>query len=355
MLTPLTKTQILTPALLLDLDAFEANLTRMIERVRRTGKALRPHFKAHKCTEIAKLQIAAGACGICVATLAEAELAAKAGITNMLLTSPVADPLKMARIVGTGAMVVADHQQQVEWYQEAARAAGRTVDILVDLDVGDHRTGARDTAQALAIAGAADRASHLKLRGIQAYSILGSHAGGLAERKEVSRVTFERAVAARDALAQQGFSTEILTGGSTGTWDIDTEVAELTELQAGSFVLMDMAYRREGLDFQRALTVMGTVVSANHAGFVSLDCGTKAFSTDRGYPPVAVNVAHSNFRWGGDEFGYLDVEDPALLPRLGQRVEFIPPHCDPTVNLYDTLYACRGENVEAVWGVKRLS
>jgi 3-hydroxy-D-aspartate aldolase len=351
----LTKKQILTPALLLDLNAFEANLARMLERVNRAGKALRPHFKAHKCTEIAKRQIAAGACGICVATLAEAELAARAGIANMLLTSPLADPAKMTRVVATGAMVVADHEQQVEWYQAAALAADRTLDLLVDLDVGDHRTGARDAAQGVKIAEAADRASHLKLRGIQAYSVLGSHAGGFAERKEVSRVTFERAVAARDAMAKKGLSTEILTGGSTGTWDIDTEVAALTELQAGSFVLMDMAYRREGLDFQRALTVMGTVVSANHAGFVSLDCGTKSFSTDRGYPPEAVSITGSKFRWGGDEFGYLDVEDPALLPRLGDRVEFIPPHCDPTVNLYDTLYACRGENVEAVWGVKRLT
>src|SRR4029078_233292 len=132
------KSEILTPALLLDLDAFEANLARMMDRVKSSRKALRPHAKAHKCVEIAKRQIAAGACGVCVATLAEAELMASAGITGLLLTSPVADPLKMARIVATGAMVVVDHLQQIEWYAEAARAANRQVDVLVDLDVGDH-------------------------------------------------------------------------------------------------------------------------------------------------------------------------------------------------------------------------
>ena len=168
--------------MLLDLDAFEANLTRMVDHVRRSGKALRPHAKAHKCVEIAKRQLAAGACGVCVATLAEAELMSKAGIPGLLLTSPVADPAKIARIAATGAMVVVDHIQQVEWYQNA----GRKVDVLVDLDVGDHRTGASSLAQALEIAEAVDRASNLKLRGLQAYSVVGSHATPDQERTRVS-------------------------------------------------------------------------------------------------------------------------------------------------------------------------
>src|SRR5579863_5724204 len=186
------KSEILTPALLLDLDVFEANLTRMMEQVKRSGKAIRPHAKAHKCVEIAKRQIAAGACGVCVATLAEAELMSSGGIVGILLTSPVADPLKMARIVETGAMVVVDDLQQADWYQEAARAANRTVDVLVDLDVGDHRTGARSIEQAAEIAEAVDQAANLRLRGIQAYSVLGSHAGGFEERKKVSALTFRK-------------------------------------------------------------------------------------------------------------------------------------------------------------------
>jgi len=346
----LLKREILTPALLLDLDAFEANLARMLEQVRRSGKALRPHAKAHKCVAIAKRQLAAGACGVCVATLAEAELMSQGGITGLLLTSPVADPAKIARIAATGAMVVVDHIQQVEWYQNAARK----LDVLVDLDVGDHRTGARSLAQALEIAEAVDRASNLNLRGLQAYSVVGSHASPDQERTRVSQEVFAHAAETRDAMARKGLSTEILSGGSTGTWQIDTALPELTELQAGSFVLMDLAYRRAGLDFRQGITVLATVVSANHENFVSVDAGTKSFSTDRGYGPEAANLPGSSYRWGGDEFGYVDVDDPAKRPRLGDKLEFIPPHCDPTVNLYTTIYACRGEQVEAIWPLKSM-
>lgn len=351
----LLKREILTPALLLDLDAFEANLARMVEHVQRSGKALRPHAKAHKCVEIARRQLAAGACGVCVATLAEAELMSKAGITGLLLTSPVADPAKIERIAATGAIVVVDHDQQVEWYQSAARAAARKIDVLVDLDVGDHRTGASSTAQALAIAEAVDRASHLNLRGLQAYSVVGSHATPDEERTRVSKEVFAHAAEARDAMARKGLSTEILSGGSTGTWQIDTALPELTELQAGSFVLMDLAYRRAGLDFRQGITVLGTVVSANHDSFVTVDAGTKSFSTDRGYGPEAANLPGSSYRWGGDEFGYVNVDDSAKRPRLGDKLEFIPPHCDPTVNLYTVMYACRGDRVEAIWPLKALN
>ncbi len=347
----LTKQQLPTPALLLDLDKFEANLARMAARIKRSGKALRPHAKAHKCVEIARRQIAAGAIGVCVATVSEAEQMASAGIQGLLLTSPLADPLKMGRIVRTGAMVVVDHLQQVAWYSQAAADAGRKVDVLVDLDVGDHRTGAATPQDAVEIAEAVDQAANLELRGLQAYSVLGSHAGGLDERKRVSAEAFGIASRAIGILLRRGLSIEIVSGGSTGTWEIDTSVADLTELQAGSYVFMDLAYRREGLDFEHALTVLATVVSANHDGFVTVDAGFKAFATDRGYGPEALKVTASKYRWGGDEFGYLD--GPDAVPKLGSRVEFIPPHCDPTVNLYDSIYACRGERIEAVWPLKK--
>jgi D-serine deaminase-like pyridoxal phosphate-dependent protein len=178
--------------------------------------------------------------------------------------------------------------------------------------------------------------------------VLGSHAGGLEERKRVSRGTFRKVKELIGVMSRRGLATDIVSGGSTGTWDIDTLVPDLTELQAGSFVLMDLAYRKEGLDFANALTVLATVVSANHEGFVTVDAGFKAFSTDRGYGPEAIGIPGSTYRWGGDEFGYVD----AIGPKLGEKIEFIPPHCDPTVNLYDRVYACRGDEVEAVWPVK---
>lgn len=347
----LTKSQVPTPALLLDLDAFDANVHRMAIHARDCGKGLRPHAKAHKCVEIAKRQISAGAIGICVATLAEAELMAKAGIPGLLLTSPVADPLKIGRIVETGAMVVVDHIEQVAWYQAAAQAAHRTIDVLVDLDVGDHRTGAVPGAHAISVAQVADQAKNLRLRGLQAYSVRGSHAGDMEERRCISREAFALAVEARDAMARTGLCMDILTGASTGTWNIDSSVDQITEMQVGSYALMDLAYRRLSVDFLNAMTVTTTVISGNHAGFVTVDGGFKAFSTDRAYGPEAVHLTGSQYRWGGDEFGYFHFEDCGHQARLGDRIEFIPPHCDPTVNLYDRIYVCRGEHIEDIWPV----
>jgi len=346
----LKKSEIPTPALLLDLDAFEANLRLMAEHVRQSGKHLRPHAKAHKCVEIARRQMGAGAIGVCVATVDEAELMSRASIPGLLLTSPLADPRKMARVAATGAMVTVDHGMQVEWYNAVARSAERMLDVLVDLDVGDHRTGASSMEQAIEIAQAVDRASHLRFRGLQGYSVSGSHGASVEERTQISRAAFDVAIATRDALMGLGLPTEILTGGSTGTWDVDTLLPEVTELQAGSYVLMDLAYGKLELPFRHALTVLTTVVSANHEGFVTVDGGFKAFSTDRGYGPEAVGLAVARYRWGGDEFGYLDSGRPK--PNLGNKIEFIPPHCDPTVNLHSRIYVCRGDAVEAVWPVK---
>jgi D-serine deaminase-like pyridoxal phosphate-dependent protein len=352
-----TTQEISTPALLLDLDAFESNLALMASHVRRSGKALRPHAKAHKCVEIARRQMAEGAVGLCVATVPEAELFSKAGISGLLLTSPLADPLKITRVVTTSAMVVVDHLQQVNWYQDAAYAAARHVDVLIDLDVGDHRTGATPD-QAVAIALAIARSTHLKLCGLQAYSVSGSHAGpqadpsaGRAERKRISEAAFLSAATTRDELARQGLPTEILSGGSTGSWDIDTGIPAVTELQAGSYIYMDMAYGKLGLPFRPALSVLTTVISASHDAFVTVDGGFKAFSTDRGYGPEAPAYPGSAYRWGGDEFGYLDIAGCDPRPRLGDKIEFLPPHCDPTVNLYDRLYACRRGTVEHVWPI----
>jgi D-serine deaminase-like pyridoxal phosphate-dependent protein len=331
-----------------DLNAFEKNLERMAAAAAQSGKKLRPHAKAHKCPEIAKRQLALGAAGVCVATVAEAELMANAGIADLLLTSPIADPNKMRRVVATGAMAVVDHIRQVEFYQEAAREANTSVAILIDLDAGDHRTGAASFQQALELAIAVDRASHLWLRGVQAYSVAAAHEKDFEERKRICAATFALAAEARAEMARSGLHAGVATGGSTVTWDIDLALPEATELQAGSYALMDIAYHRLGVDFERAMTVFATVVSANQPGYVTVDAGFKAFSTDRPFGPEAVSL-NAAYRWGGDEFGYVDTKEL----KLGDRIEFYPPHCDPTVNLYDRIYACRGDEIEAIWPVKQ--
>lgn len=342
----LHRNQIPTPALLVDLDLLERNLARMADAVKASGKQLRPHFKAHKCIEIARRQMANGAIGICAATVPEAELLAKHDIPGILLTSPLADPAKIARVARAGAMAVVDHLHQVDWYDSAAR---EPLDVLIDLDIGDHRTGASSREQALELARAISRSKHLRLRGLQAYSVSGSHGADRLARQQISCAAFQTAAEIRDLLSREGFSTAILSGGSTGTWDVDLEIPALTELQAGSYVLMDLAYRRLGIDFEPAMTILSTVVSANHEDFVTLDAGYKAFSTDRPFAPEAVTV-DAKYRWAGDEFGILETK-----LTLGDRVQFIAPHVDPTVNLYDCIYVTRGELAVETWPVMERS
>jgi D-serine deaminase-like pyridoxal phosphate-dependent protein len=344
---PLSKHDLPTPALIADLDALERSLARMADAVRASGKQLRPHGKAHKCPDIARRQITAGACGLCVATVAEAELFSHAGISGLLLTTPLADLRKMQRVAATGATAVVDNSHQVQWYA----AIQAPIDLLIDLDPGDHRTGAATLEQALEIAEAIDRAPNLTLRGLQAYSVSGSHGPNETERRRLSTETFKFAAAVRDRLAERGIETRIVSGGSTGTWSVDLALPHITELQAGSYPLMDLAYRRIGIDFENSMRVLATVISANHADFVTVDAGFKAFSTDRPFGPEPAALPGASYRWGGDEHGYLDIRESAIKPKLGDKIEFLPPHCDPTVNLHRAIYACRGVHVEEIWPV----
>ena len=340
-----------TPALLIDADAFESNIKRMAAA---TAKKLRPHAKAHKCVNVAKRQIAAGAIGICAATVPEAELMVRAGIPGVLLTSPLADPGKMARMAALASIapdiaVVVDHPAQMLWYAEAASAANVTLNVLVDLDVGDHRTGITPGAPALELVQKIVRTPHLRFAGLQAYSVRASHTAATDGREAFTRTTWQCAVETAALISHHGIPVPILTGGSTGSHHADATVPEVTELQAGSYVFMDEAYTRIGdIPFLNAMNVLATVISATHSDRVTVDAGFKAFSTDRPFGPRPVDHGIARYEWAGDEFGYIFQADGL---HVGDRIRFIPPHCDPTVNLYDRMHICRGEVVEDVWPV----
>jgi D-serine deaminase-like pyridoxal phosphate-dependent protein len=357
------KADLPTPALLVDLDLFEANLRRLAAHCRQAGCGFRPHAKTHKCPEIARRQVAAGALGVCVATVAEAEAMAGAGLRGVLLTSPMVERGKIARMVelaagGSGVLLAVGHALQVEALNDAARRRGVTVEVLLDVDVGDRRTGVLPGQPALALAQAIGKARHLRLRGVQAYAGHASHVSGFARREQVSRAALAPAAETRELLRKEGFDAGIFSGGSTGTYNIDPGLG-LTELQAGSFIFMDANYRAIGSrsgaavygDFAPSLTVLTTVVSATHADQVTVDAGIKAFSTDTPEKPEPKGRAGLTYKRTGDEFGAVTAAPGATLPRIGERLEFIVPHCDPTVNLYDRLYALRGEKVEAVWPI----
>ena len=359
----MTRDEIPTPALLLDLDRFERNLERMAAHVRRAGKALRPHAKTHRCPEIARRQIAAGALGVACAKLGEAEVMAAAGIRGLLITTeivPLAKIERLVRLVETApdTMIVVDDVANATAISRAAAAKRRVVNTLVDVDVGGRRTGVEPGAPAVALARAVASLPGLRFHGLQGYAGQCAHVMGWKERRAASLAAMTPLMEARGLIEQAGLPVEIVAGGSTGTHDIDLELPGLTELQAGSYCVMDLDYRRIGghegdllTRFEMALTVVTTVVSVPTADRAMVDGGLKAFSTDKPFPPEPVERPGIEYGFAGDEHGRLAVLDPDRAPRLAERIEFFPPHCDPTINLYDRIYAVRGDAVEAVWEI----
>jgi D-serine deaminase-like pyridoxal phosphate-dependent protein len=353
------KSDVLTPALLLDLDKFEANIKKMQSAVSGAGKRLRPHFKAHKCVEIARRQIEAGAVGVCVATMAELELISAAGI-GALLTTPVASRGKTERVAmlaksGADLSVVVDHPEQARLYQDSMSAvgAGAKLRVLVDLDIGDHRTGVPCDERALTLARAVANAPNLEFAGLQAYSVSGSHTDGWEARRAHSHGAIAQAIAVQRRLIEDGLDARYLTGGSTGTWNIDIEIPELSEMQAGSYPLMDVAYRKiGGVDFLPAMTIVTTVISHCHPTQATVDGGFKTFATDRPFGPEPVDLSGVRWQWAGDEHGILHLDNPSRAISLGDRLEFRAPHCDPTLNLHDRIYVIRDNEVTAVWPTK---
>jgi D-serine deaminase-like pyridoxal phosphate-dependent protein len=352
-----------TPSLILDLDAFERNLDRMDASLAGKKIRIRPHAKTHKCPEIAHRQIAAGAVGVCVAKVGEAEAMAAAGVRNLLITTEVVGSEKIGRLLSVlernpETLVVVDHPDNVRELGAAMARAGLVLNVLVDVEVGGRRTGVEPGEPALDLGRHVVGQRHLNLRGLQGYAGHCAHVEGWEARRRASHRWMGRLMKTRALFERNGLPVEIVTGGSSGTFDIDVELEGLTELQSGSYCVMDLDYRRIGGrngpaydQFEMALTVLTTVVSRPSAELAIVDAGFKSFSTDRPFVPEAVEAPGLEYSWAGDEHGRLTIKDPDRAPRLGDRIEFFPPHCDPTINLYDRIYAMRGDTVEAVWEV----
>ena len=350
-----------TPALLLDLDAFEANVATMATFVRSRGKGFRPHGKTHKCPEIARRLVAAGAIGSCTARLSEAEVFADHGIPGLLVTTAIVGPHKAARAAALSAkapdtIFVADDAAAVHALDAAASARGVPMQMAVDLYFG--RTGvlpgegARDLARVIA------SCRHLRFVGLQAYDAAASHTQGFDARRARTAGTMAQAVETRRLIEADGIACPIVSAGSTGSYRFDAEMDGLTELQPGSFIFMDADYAKIGgadgaeayTDFRTALTVLTTVVSV-HGDEAIVDGGYKAFATDRPHTPEPIAEPGLSYAWAGDEHGRLDLRHAARRLRVGDRVAFRAPHCDPTVNLYDEIHALRGDRVEDVWRI----
>ena len=344
-----------TPCLVLNLDAFEANLDRMGRFAAERRIALRPHAKTHKCVQVARRQVERGAIGICVATIAEAEVMAHAGLRGLLITAEMVGEPKIQRLLeivrkAPDTMVVVDDERNAAELQHATRRAGLRLQLLIDLDVWQNRTGIAPGAAAQSLAAAIGGSSHLELVGICAYAGHLAHLAGFGARQQACREAWSRALETAHLLRQGGHDIRIMTGASTGSYNIDSEIQGVTELQAGSYVFMDVEYLGIHGDFAPALFVLATVIhrSGNKA---IVDAGLKAFATDRAFGPNCFDLGDSRYEFAGDEHGRLLLPPERETVSLGDKLRFIPPHCDPNVNLYDRMYCVRGEEVVDEWSI----
>jgi D-serine deaminase-like pyridoxal phosphate-dependent protein len=354
-----------TPVLIVELDALTRNIDRMAAFAAAKGLKLRPHAKTHKSPEIARRQVEAGAVGACCAKLGEAEALADGGILSGLhITSPVVSPPAIARLVALnarveGLMCVVDNPDNAHAIGAAAAAAGGPpLRLVIDVDPGIHRTGVASPEAAVAVLQAIRAEPALLYAGVQFYCGREQHIESFAERRTTmeERAAVVRAVIA--ALTEAGGAPEIVTGGGTGTHRIDAELGLFTELQVGSYVFMDSQYLvcdltgdGEGSPFETSLMVDARVVSANAPNMATLDAGFKAFSTDANPPQILSGApAGATYFFMGDEHGALFVPDGTPMA-LSEMVTLAAPHCDPTVNLYDTYHVVQGDTLRALWPV----
>jgi D-serine deaminase-like pyridoxal phosphate-dependent protein len=352
---PGSRYRVATPALVLDIDALDRNIALMAERAKRAGLKLRPHAKSHKSSFIARRQIAAGAAGVCCAKLGEAEALAQAGIDGILITSPLAGATTARRAAAlskrlTDFAVVVDHADQVRELEAAAGAAGTRLKVVIDIDVGLHRTGVPDMQGAVALMQRIGAAEHLALTGLQGYGGSWQHMKG----REARYAAVEQGVAilatAAKSLKAQGAAVTQITGGGTGTFGADAALGILNEVQPGSYVFMDAQYRDALGDdadgaFEQSLFVQSSVISINQPGSVTVDAGLKAFATDAGPPrPATAPFAPDAYAFRGDEHGRVMLPAGRAMA-IGQRIELVPPHCDPNVDKYDVYHLVSGDKL----------
>ena len=358
--SPVPLGELRTPTLYLDEQAFEANLARMQSDLSASGLGLRCHTKTHKCPEIARRQIAAGAVGVCCAKVGEAEVMADAGIPDILVTSPVATAdaaMRAARLAGSGVRIVIDSRHGAGLLQEAAASLDVVQSVLIDLDPGMGRTGIAP-GDALGLARyVLDNCPGLRFDGLQMYAGNCMHIEGWQARLGQYRETLKAGLATVAEFERAGIETPIVTGGGTGTWDMEADLGLFTDIQAGSYAFMDVEYRNIGdrsgpvfSAFEPSLFVLVTAISQPQADRITFDGGYKSMATDTVKPEFA-DLEGVRFYWGGDEHGIVRLDNPSAEVAPGTRLSMLTPHCDPTVNLYDDLVIVRDGAAHEIWPI----
>ncbi|MBX3728477.1 MAG: DSD1 family PLP-dependent enzyme [Candidatus Sumerlaeia bacterium] len=357
----MSESEIDTPALLIDLDALEANLDTMAAILAPTGVRLRAHAKTHKSPVIAHLQAARGAIGQCVQKVAEAEVLAWGGVRDILVSNEVVGASKLARLAALARIatisVCVDADEQVAALEAAAAGARVTLTVLVEIDAGGARCGVAPGTAAVALARRVVASPHLRFGGIQAYHGSAQHLRTVAERRAAiahASASAEQTVA---LLREAGIACPVVAGGGTGTFACEMASGIYNEIQAGSYIFMDADYGRN-LDesgapvsmFRQSLFVLATVMSAARPGVAVLDAGHKALAVDSGLPLV---WQHPEWQYidASDEHGKLAFDPNTQGPALGSKLRLVPGHCDPTVDRYDWYVGVRSGRVECLWPV----
>jgi len=349
-----------TPALIVDLDKFEANLARMMTAVSGTGVRVRPHAKTHKSVEIARQQVEAGAIGVCCAKLGEAEAMLAGNINDVLITNEIVGATKMHRLALVARAyaparlgVCVDNIEIARQLAAVCVAEQAMLDVYIEVDVGQNRGGLTDAAEIVQLAQMVHASPSFAFRGLHAYAGLAQHRRGVPERRAAAQAAALRAAAARDAVLAAKLPCEVVTGGGTGTFAYDVASGVYTEVQPGSYLFMDVDYAKNEQDsavpqFDVSLFVLATVMSLQEER-ATLDAGLKAFATDLG--PAHPAFEGWRVRNVSDEHTVLMRSDEATAIKLGDKALLVPSHCDPTVNLHEWIVATRKGRVEAVWPV----
>ena len=351
--------RISTPALVLELDAFDANVQAVAALAQENGVALRPHAKAHKSSTIARHQLAAGAVGICCQKLTEVYPFVRQGIRNVHVSNEFVGTDKVAMAVDLAQhislSICVDHVQQVHAVGTAADAAGVSITVLPEVDIGQGRCGVTSETQLAALADAIAAHPGLRFGGLQAYHGGIQHMAPWEERREAAARSADKAATYVRFLEARGLPCPVITGGGTGTVEFDAKSGVFTELQPGSYIFLDGHYGSsewQGTFRPRhGLFLATTIMSTAKQGMAVCDVGLKGVAVDSGLPRVYGEAADTlRYTAANDEHGILHI-DGTQNDRLGERLLLVPGHCDPTCNLHDQFVCVRNGVVEALWPI----
>jgi len=348
-----------TPALVLELDAFERNLKCMMDSVTGRGVRVRPHAKTHKCPDVALRQAALGAVGQCCQKVSEAEAMVEGGIEDVLVSNEVVGAVKLARLARLAKRatigVCVDDADNVADLQAAAAREKVTLEVYVELEVGMKRCGVQPGEPALALARLIDAAPNLRFAGLQAYNGRAQHVRTMADRRALIEHASGAANRTRRMIEAAGIDCPRVTGAGSGTFMFEVESGVYDEIQPGSYAFMDHDYAKNEWAaplprFEHSLFVLATVMSRPSPGVAILDAGLKASSVDSGMPMVWERPGLA-YVLASDEHGFVEISAGAATPALGEKLQLVPGHCDPTINLYDWYVCVRGGKVEALWPI----